>query len=132
MSFQPLLSAGFAVQIHVLAALSALVMGLVQFLLPRGGKPHRILGRVWVLVMAVTAGSSFFIHAAQAVGPWSPIHLLSVFTLVALSLGLRAARLGDRQAHRRIMIPLYMFALVGAGLFTLLPGRLMHVVLFAD
>ncbi|MCC5856940.1 MAG: DUF2306 domain-containing protein [Ectothiorhodospiraceae bacterium] len=131
MSLQPLLSAGSAVQIHVLAASMALVMGAVQFLLRRGGKPHRMLGWIWVLLMAVTAGSSFFIHMAQVIGPWSPIHLLAVFTLAALFFGLRAARLGDRRAHRRIMISLYMFALVGAGLFTLLPGRVMHAVLFA-
>jgi uncharacterized membrane protein len=32
--------------------------------------------------------------------------------------------------HRRIMIYLFSGALVIAGLFTLLPGRIMHAVLF--
>lgn len=30
------------------------------------------------------------------------------------------------------MIKLYLFALVGAGIFTLLPGRIMHTVAFGQ
>ena len=37
--------------------------------------------------MAVVAVSSFWIHQIRLVGPWSPIHLLSIFTLVMLPLG---------------------------------------------
>ena len=33
-------------------------------------------------------------------------------------------------AHRRAMIGLFSGALVIAGLFTLLPGRIMHAVVF--
>jgi uncharacterized membrane protein len=32
--------------------------------------------------------------------------------------------------HRSAMISLYLFALIGAGVFTLLPGRIMHEVVF--
>lgn len=32
--------------------------------------------------------------------------------------------------HRRVMIGLFSGALVIAGLFTLLPGRIMHAVVF--
>jgi uncharacterized membrane protein len=32
--------------------------------------------------------------------------------------------------HRRIMISIFAGALVVAGLFTLLPGRILHTVLF--
>ena len=34
--------------------------------------------------------------------------------------------------HRRIMVSLFTGALVIAGLFTLLPGRIMHAVLFGS
>lgn len=30
------------------------------------------------------------------------------------------------------MIKLYVFALIGAGIFTLLPGRIMHAVVFGQ
>jgi hypothetical protein len=36
--------------------------------------------------MAFVAVSSFWIHQIRLVGPWSPIHLLSIFTLLMLSL----------------------------------------------
>ena len=34
--------------------------------------------------------------------------------------------------HRRFMIALFSGALVVAGLFTLLPGRIMHAVMFGQ
>ena len=80
--------------------------------------------------MAIVAGSSFWIHQIRLVGPWSPIHLLSIFTLLMLPLG-RLAGAPPRVAdHRRIMILLFTGALVVAGLFTLVPGRIMHAVIF--
>jgi uncharacterized membrane protein len=59
---------------------------------------------------------------------WSPIHLLSIFTLVTLPLGVwMAHRATD---HRRIMILIFFGAFVIAGLFTLVPGQVMHTVVF--
>jgi uncharacterized membrane protein len=48
-----------------------------------------------------------------------------VFTLVMLVVGVRHARQGRVQHHRRTMQNLYLGALVIAGLFTLMPGRLL-------
>ena len=130
MTLEPLLQTTLAVQIHTLAAVLAFGIGIGQFLLPRGSTVHRVVGWSWVGLMAVTAGSSFFIHMGRVFGIWSPIHLLSIFTLVMLVLAVRAARRRDVATHRSIMISLFVFALVGAGAFTFLPGRIMHVVVF--
>ena len=62
------------------------------------------------------------------VGPFSAIHLLSIFTLVMLPLGVMHARRHRVAQHRGAMIGIFVGALVIAGLFTLLPGRVMHVV----
>ena len=48
--------------------------------------------------------SSFWIHQIRLVGPWSPIHLLSIFTLVMLPLGVWMAHRHQVADHRRIMI----------------------------
>ena len=48
--------------------------------------------------------SSFWIHQIRLVGPWSPIHLLSIFTLVMLPLGVWQAHRHRVTDHRRIMI----------------------------
>ena len=48
--------------------------------------------------MAAVSLSSFWIHDLRIWGPWSPIHLLSIFTLVMLPVAVWAAHRhrGDR------------------------------------
>ena len=128
MNLAPLLDAAPAIPLHALAAMSAFVLGLVQFAAPKGTLPHRTLGWIWVLLMASVAVSSFWIHQIRLIGPWSPIHLLSIFTLTVLPLAVWCAHQHRVTDHRRIMIALFSGALVVAGLFTLLPGRIMHAV----
>ena len=46
--------------------------------------------------------SSFWIHEIRLVGPWSPIHLLSIFTLVMLPVAVwRGAQPRGAPAQRR-------------------------------
>jgi uncharacterized membrane protein len=80
----------------------------------------------------VVAGSSFWINQLRVIGPWSPIHLLSIFALVMLPLAVWKAHSHQVAAHRRIMISLFAGALLIAGLLTLLPGRVMHKVVFGS
>ena len=130
MSLAPLLDAAPAIPLHALAAMTAFALGLVQFAAPKGTLPHRTLGWIWVGLMALVAISSFWIHQIRLVGSWSPIHLLSIFVLVMLPLAVWRAHTHQVAAHRRAMIGLFSGALVIAGLFTLLPGRIMHAVVF--
>jgi uncharacterized membrane protein len=58
------------------------------------------------------------------------IHLLSIFTLATLPLAIVHARRHRVDRHRNAMIAIFTGALVVAGLFTLLPGRIMHAVVF--
>ncbi len=60
-------------------------------------------------------------------GAFSPIHLLSIWTLFSLVM---AARQGDIRLHKIWMVLLYILALKVTGVFTLLPGRVMHGALF--
>lgn len=129
MSLAPLLDAAPAIPLHAFAAMSAFALGLVQFAAPKGTLPHRTIGWIWVL-MAAVAVSSFWIHQIRLVGPWSPIHLLSIFTLAMLPLAVWNAHRHRVADHRRAMIAIFSGALVIAGLFTLLPGRIMHTVVF--
>ncbi|WP_315774927.1 MULTISPECIES: DUF2306 domain-containing protein [unclassified Bradyrhizobium] len=130
MSFAPLLAAEPAVLLHAVAAMTAFALGLVQFAAPKGTLLHRTIGWIWGALMAAVAVSSFWIHTIRLVGPWSPIHLLSLYTLAVLPLAVWAAHRHRVAAHRRAMITLFSGALVIAGLFTLLPGRIMHKVVF--
>jgi len=72
--------------------------------------------------MAAVAISSFWVHEIRLVGPWSPIHLLSIFVLIMLPLAVWRAHRHRVPEHRRTMISIFAGALVVAGLFTLLPA----------
>ncbi|MEP2718144.1 DUF2306 domain-containing protein [Pseudophaeobacter sp.] len=131
MTLLPLLHAPLPIQIHAFAALALIPLTLVMFTLPRGTSLHRVLGWSWVLLMTCVALTSFWIHEIRLIGGFSPIHLLSIGTLVALLAAVFAARHQRIRQHRQVMIWTTSAALMGAGVFTLLPGRLMHAVLFS-
>ena len=132
MTLAPLLQATPAIQVHAFAAMSAFVLGLVQLSAPKGTLPHRTLGWIWVTLMLIVSITAFFIHQLRLWGPWSPIHLLAIFTLIMLPIGVLAAHRHAVERHRRTMIGLFLGALVIAGLFTLVPGRIMHAVVFGS
>jgi len=130
MSLAPLLDAAPAIPVHAFAAMAAFALGIVQFAAPKGTLPHRTVGWIWVALMAAVAASSFWIHEVRLLGPWSPIHLLSIFTLIMLPIAVWRARRHRVADHRRIMTMTFVGALVIAGLFTFVPGRIMHAVVF--
>jgi len=130
MTLAPLFAASPAIQIHVVAAVAAFVLGALVLFRRKGDAPHRRLGRIWVALMAGVALTSFFIWEIRAFGLFSPIHLLSAGTLVSLWSGVRLARLHQIAAHRTTMQVTYVLALVLTGYFTFLPGRIMHEVVF--
>ena len=130
MTLTPLFNAAPVVQIHAFVAMTAFVLGAVQLAAPKGTIPHRVIGWIWAGLMAIIAVSSFFINDSRMLGPFGPIHLLSIFTLVMLPLAVINARRHRVEAHRRAMTLIFTGAPVIAGLFTLLPGRIMHAVVF--
>jgi uncharacterized membrane protein len=132
MSLAPLLDAAPAIPLHAFAAMAALALGIVQFAAPKGTLPHRTIGWIWVALMAAVAASSLWIHQLRLFGPWSPIHLLSIMVLVLLPIAVFSAHRHDVRRHRRIMIGIFSGGLVIAGLFTFVPGRIMHAVIFGQ
>lgn len=112
--------------------MAAFALGAVQLSAAKGTLPHRALGWVWVTLMLAVSVSAFFIHQIRLWGPWSPIHLLAIFTLVMLPVAVVAAHRHDVARHRRAMIGLFVGALVIAGIFTFAPGRIMHAVAFGS
>ncbi len=130
MTLAPLLGAPPVIQIHAFAAIAAFAIGMVQLAAPKGTIPHRIVGWSWATLMLTVAVSSLFIHTIRMWGPWSPIHLLSLLVLTTLPLAIWQARRHDVRRHRQAMLMLFTGALVIAGGFTLLPGRIMHAVVF--
>lgn len=130
MNIDAFLAASPVIQLHAVGAVAALGLGAVQLAGPKGTLPHRTLGTVWAGLMVLTALTAVFIHEINP-GGFSPVHLfipLTLFGLVGLA---RSIQLRQRQRHRRIVLALYFGALIVPGLFTFLPGRLMHDVFLA-
>src|SRR5260370_18939329 len=125
MTLAPVLAAPDVIQLHALAALSAFALGAVQLSAPKGTIPHRVFGWIWATLMLAVVVSSFFIHTIRLWGPWSPIHLISVFTLIMLPLAVWRARQHDGRRHQPAMPSLFLGAPGIAGGFTPLPGRIL-------
>jgi uncharacterized membrane protein len=128
MTLDPLLNAAPVIQIHTAMALGAVLLTIAIFTAKRGTKLHKVLGRFWVAMMALVAMSSFWILELKIWGNFSPIHLISVYTLVQLVRAVHAARKGEIARHQGIMKGLVFGALIVAGAFTFLPGRTMYEV----
>ena len=127
--FSLLLGQPAVLQAHVLAAVAAFALGVAMFVSRKGARFHRTAGWVWVILMAVVAGSSLVITTINP-GHFSLIHLLSAFTLLVLPLAVIAARRHEVANHRRRMTGLFLGGMIFAGAFTFLPGRLMWMIFF--
>lgn len=130
MNLTPLWDSSWVIVIHAIAALAAIVLGGLQFSLRKGTLTHRVLGRIWVAIMALVALSSFGINEFRMIGPFSVIHLLSLLVLYSLWQGVSRVRKGDIEGHKKTMVQLYWLALLLTGAFTLFPGRVFYRVLF--
>ena len=71
--------------------------------------------------MTYVAISSFFISELKLCGAFSPIHLLSIWTLFSLVMAVYHARQGNIRQHKIWMVLLYILALLVTGVFTLWP-----------
>ena len=115
---------------HAITALLAVIIGAIQLASGKGTMQHRVLGYLWVSMMMYVSISSFFISEIQLWGTYSPIHLLSAWTVLTLCTGVYFARVGNIKAHQLNMQLLYGLALILTGLFTLLPNRVMGQIFF--
>ncbi len=117
------------VQMHILAALTALAIGTVILLRPKGRGLHKALGWSWVAAMGITAVSSLFMTSLNG-DFWSIIHLLSGWTIVALPMAIFAIRNRKVEAHRCAMTGMFVGGLLVAGALTFIPGRFMFELFF--
>ncbi|BBI50441.1 hypothetical protein HORIV_28620 [Vreelandella olivaria] len=119
-----------AFTLHLYASLLALGLGAIVLVLTKGTVAHRIMGSIWVLAMALSALSSLWFGGGvlPLIGHFGPIHLLSLWVLVALTVAVVAILKGRVEQHRSWMTGAYL-GLVGAFIGTLAPGRWLAVQL---
>ena len=106
---------------HLLLLLIALAITPVLMLQARGTRRHRALGWTWAAALFATAAVSFGLSGLTS--GWSPIHVFSVITVLAVPALVWMARTHQVRHHRRIARNLTAGALLLAGVFTLLGER---------
>ncbi len=113
--------------IHVATVLPAVPLGGYLLLAPKGTKRHKQLGKLWLVLMLVTATSAIFIKSS---GGYSFIHLFIPITFHAAWKVMATARKGDIAGHKKHLVLTYLTALMIPGIFAfVIPGRLMNVML---
>lgn len=125
-AIQPRVGLSFWLAVHLATVIPAVPLGAYVLARRKGDRVHRALGRLWAALMMITALASFGVRTS---GHLSWIHLFSVVVLVAVPRAVASAIRGDIRRHVLGMQRTYM-GLLGAGLFTFIPGRLLGDWLF--
>ena len=112
-----------AIIIHLATVIPAIPLGAYILWRRKGDTAHRMLGRIWALLMFTTAISSFWIGrpgTGIAGTGLSFIHIFAVWTVFSIPYAVRAVMKGNIEAHYKTMQGLYIGLLI-AGLFFLHP-----------
>lgn len=129
MNIDIFLNSSPAIIIHTGFAFAALGLGTAMWLRKKGTKSHKMIGRFFVVFMAVTAFSALFIRMIND-GSFSFIHLFVPLTFFAIWETFYYIRKGNIKSHKRAVKGLFFGALLIPGVLSFLPGRTMWHVFF--
>ena len=113
-----------ALATHLLTVIPAIPLGTYVLLSRKGGARHKLLGKIWLSLMFVTAMSTIFIRNVND-GQFSWIHAFTLLTFIAIPQAIITARQGMIEAHKKHIRNFFLGALVIAGLTAFAPGRTM-------
>lgn len=131
LSLAPIVTADPIIQLHLGFAAVALAFGPLALFRRRRDRLHKIAGYIGSVAMVGLALTALGIKTTiPGFGWFGPIHLLSGLALWGIGQGIYFIRIGDRVRHQRAMQSVWFGALGVAGLFTLLPGRVLNRTLF--
>jgi uncharacterized membrane protein len=119
-------SAPLATRVHAVTILVLVVAGWIMLALPKGDRRHRTFGWIWVGAMAAMGATSLAVPHGDS---WVSAYIGGGSALVLLAYGVFAVKKRRLRNHARTMAML-MIALVLMSLLSLMPGRLMHDVVF--
>jgi uncharacterized membrane protein len=114
---------------HLATVLPAFLIGTYLLANRKGTPTHRMLGKVYMSLMLVTALLTLFMAAQVGpvlIGHFGYVHLFSLLVLYAVPSAYFAVRKGNIAQHKRSMLLLYTGAILIAGGFTFTPGRMLY------
>ncbi|MCY7338818.1 MAG: DUF2306 domain-containing protein [Sphingomonas bacterium] len=113
-----------ALSVHLATVIPAIPLGAYVILSRKGGARHKLLGKIWLSLMFVTAIATIFIRNIND-GNFSWIHLFTLLTFVAVPQAILTARQGKIDEHKKHLRNFFLGALIIAGLTAFTPGRTM-------
>ena len=119
---------------HLLTIVPCVFIGAYLLIVSKGTKGHRLLGKIYMSLMMITAVTTLFMPAQvgpQFLSHFGYLHLFSILTIYSVPTALIAIRKGQVNKHKWKMVLLYFGAIVIAGGFTFVPGRYMYELFFA-
>lgn len=119
--------------LHLGTVVPAFVIGAFQLLRRKGTSSHKLLGRLYMVLMLATGFITLAMPAQvgpQILNHFGFIHIFSLLALINVPTAYLAARRGNIRVHRFNMISLYVGGILLAGTFAFSPGRMLHEWLF--
>jgi uncharacterized membrane protein len=122
---------------HALPGGIALLLGAYVLLTKKGTSTHKRNGYIWLGLMLLLSITAIFIQEINP-GSYSFIHLLipwTVFSMICAIFSIKRFKKTREKKWKRMhaawMLGLFFGALVIAGAFTLMPGRMLHTLFVA-
>ncbi|REJ05719.1 DUF2306 domain-containing protein [Microbacterium bovistercoris] len=109
------------IAVHAIAASFVILIGPVQFLRRRKDARHRLLGRVFGIMMYFVCLSGMFIYSLD--GGFTLFHFLAIFTFTTTTIGIIAIRHRNVHLHRGMMIGSWAGTVTAGAFAALIPGR---------
>lgn len=128
----PIADASLALQVHLASAVASLALIPVVLWRTRKDRWHKNLGYIWVSAMIATAISSFWISNFPMFLSFSPLHALSVLTLVTVVIAVWAAINRKFRLHERSLKNLATYGLGIPAILNFLPDRTLTQTFFAQ
>lgn len=119
--------------LHLVTVVPCFIIGTILLLIKKGTPTHKNFGRIYMILMLITAGITLFMPAE--VGPrilnhFGWIHSFSFLAIYTVPTAYLAIKKGNVKSHKRKMILLYFGAIIIAGGFTFTPGRYLYHLFF--
>jgi uncharacterized membrane protein len=115
------------IYIHLLAVIPSLILGAINLSLKKGTLIHKRIGKVWAVLMLITAISSLFI---MPTGSFTWLHIFSILVIVCIPVGVFSIRKGNIRRHTDCMLGAYIGTVISAYFAVMSPGRFLYGVLY--
>ncbi len=119
--------------LHLVTIVPAFAIGTVLLASRKGSPRHKVLGKLYMVLMLITAFITLFMPAQvgpKVVGHFGLIHGFSLLVFYTVPSAYYHVRRGNIVAHRIAMIGLYVGGILIAGSFAFMPERMLHDMLF--